>query len=97
MAELSLNKWEEENSPFTLPDDFKAFLQISDGLQLNWKIKKCEQIFNLGQMHLNKLRDIKKITGEKFKLSAIGFDDSDYEGYSSSASEEEPKMTKEET
>jgi hypothetical protein len=48
-------------------------------------------------MHLNKLRDIKKITGEKFKLSAIGFDDSDYEGYSSSASEEEPKMTKEET
>jgi hypothetical protein len=91
VAEISLNKWEEENSPFQLPDDFKAFLQISDGLQLNWKIKKSEQIFNLGQMHLNKLRDIKKITNEKFKVSAIGYDDSDYEGYSSSASEEEPK------
>ena len=47
-------------------------------------------------MHLNKLRDIKKITGEKFKLSALGYDDSDYDGYSSSASEEEPKISKDE-
>lgn len=37
---MSILKWEEENSPYLLPDDYKAFLQISDGLSLNWKIKK---------------------------------------------------------
>jgi len=42
---------------------------------LNWKIKKNDQIFNLGSMHLNKLRDIKRIKGEKFKFSAVGEDD----------------------
>lgn len=42
---------------------------------MNWKIKKNDQIFNLGSMHLNKLRDIKRIKGEKFKFSAVGEDD----------------------
>lgn len=40
VPESSITKWEEENGPFLLPDDYKAFLQISDGLSLNWKIKK---------------------------------------------------------
>jgi hypothetical protein len=31
-AEVSIQKWEEENVPIKLPDDYKAFLQISDGL-----------------------------------------------------------------
>jgi hypothetical protein len=26
VAEMSINKWEEENSPYQLPDDLKAFL-----------------------------------------------------------------------
>jgi hypothetical protein len=33
-------------------------------------------------MHLNKLREIKQIKGEKFKFSAIGQDDSDFDGFS---------------
>ena len=66
-------------SPYQLPDDFKAFLQISDGLSLNWKIKKNDQIFNLGQMHLNKLRDIKRIRGEYFKFSTIAGEESSEE------------------
>ena len=74
---MTIQKWEEENAPYTLPDDYKAFLQISDGLSLNWKIRKNEQIFNLGQMHLNKLRDIKRIKGEHFKFSTIGDDNED--------------------
>ncbi len=76
VAEITIQKWEEENSPYQLPDDFKAFLQISDGLSLNWRIKKNDQIFNLGQMHLNKLRDIKRIRGEHFKFSNLTGDDS---------------------
>lgn len=48
VAEVSLTKWEEDNTPYKLPDDYKAFLQISDGLSLNWKIKKNDQIYPLG-------------------------------------------------
>ena len=48
VAEVTITKWEEENAPYKLPDDFKAFLQISDGLSLNWKIKKNDMVFNLG-------------------------------------------------
>ena len=59
VAEINVTKWEEENSPYQLPDDFKAFLQISDGLNLNWKIKRNDQSVPLGAMHLNRLRDIK--------------------------------------
>lgn len=74
---MSITKWEEDNMPYTLPDDYKAFLQISDGLALNWKIKRQDQSVPLGQMHLNKLRDIKKIKNEVFKFSRIGADDDD--------------------
>ena len=72
---MSITKWEEENTPFQLPDDYKAFMQISDGLSLNWKIKRNDMALPLGCMHLNKLRDIKKIKGETFKFSRIGADD----------------------
>ena len=71
MAEVTISKWEEENTPFRLPDDFKAFLQISDGLSLNWKIKKNDMVFNLGQMHLNKLREIKRIREERFRFASM--------------------------
>jgi tubulin polyglutamylase complex subunit 2 len=72
VAEMSITKWEEENSPFQLPDDYKAFLQISDGLSLTWRITKGDMSIPLGNMHLNKLRDIKKVKGEKFSFSRIG-------------------------
>lgn len=42
---------------------------------MNWKIKRNEICIPLGTMHLNKLRDIKKIKGEIFKFSRIGADD----------------------
>ena len=71
VAEVTITKWEEENAPYKLPDDYKAFLQISDGLSLNWKIKKNDMIFNLGQMHLNKLREIKRFKDEKFRFANL--------------------------
>jgi tubulin polyglutamylase complex subunit 2 len=63
-------------------------LQISDGLSLNWKIKKNDQIFSLGQMHLNKLRDIKRIKGEHFKFSSLAGDDSSDEDDSNEESKD---------
>ena len=55
VAEATLMKWEEENTPYKLPEDYKAFLQISDGLCLTWKIQKNDQLFPLGCIHLNRL------------------------------------------
>lgn len=40
VPEMSITKWEEENAPYQLPSDLKAFLQISDGMSLNFKIKR---------------------------------------------------------
>ena len=85
---MTISKWEEENSPFKLPDDFKAFLQISDGLSLNWKIKKNDMVFNLGQMHLNKLREIKRIREDRFRFASM-VDDDDSSGDEAGDPEEE--------
>ena len=38
---------------------------------MNWKIKKNDMIFNLGQMHLNKLREIKRFKDDKFRFSSL--------------------------
>ena len=46
-AEVSIQKWEEENVPIKLPDDYKAFLQISDGLQRK-EFEEGEFVFNEG-------------------------------------------------
>jgi hypothetical protein len=75
VAEMSITKWEEENAPYQLPSDYKAFLQISDGLSLDFKIKRSDQSVPLGSMHLNKLRDIKRIKNEIFAFSRIGAED----------------------
>ena len=72
VAEMSITKWEEENAPYQLPSDFKAFLQISDGMSLSFKIKKNDTHVPLGMMHLNKLRDIKKLKNEVYRFSRIG-------------------------
>jgi len=56
-------------------------------MSLTWKIKRNEQSIPLGNMHLNKLRDIKKIKGESFRFSRIGLADED-ESSDDGASEE---------
>ena len=80
VAEISISKWEDDNAPYKMPDDFKAFLQISDGLSLNWKIKKNDMLMNLGQMHLNKLREIQRIRGENFRFASLADDEDSEEG-----------------
>ena len=55
-----------------LPEDCKAYMMISDGLNLTWRVKKEDGSTPLGCMHINKLRDIKKIKGETFKFSSLG-------------------------
>lgn len=74
---MALNRWDQDNHPCKLPEDYKAFLQISDGLNLTWKVKRNDASTPLGSMNLNKLREIKEIEGEVFKFSRIGSEDSE--------------------
>ena len=72
VVEAMINAWEEENSPYTLPNDIKSFLQISDGILLTWKIIMNNQIYPLGQMHINKLKDIRLLDIDRFVLRKLG-------------------------
>jgi len=72
VSEAALNLWEEDHNPYKLPEDYKAFLQMSDGLQLTWKILKDGTAHPLGSMHLNKLSEVQMVKLAKFKLSAVG-------------------------
>ena len=74
VVEALIHSWEEENSPYLLPDDLKSFLQISDGLLLTWNIRMNDQISSLGKMHLNRLKDLKKVRQRKFRLRKLGDD-----------------------
>lgn len=51
-------EWERANAPCALPDDYKAFLLIADGLLLQWTVRFRGEELNLGSMSLNSLRDV---------------------------------------
>eukprot|EP00164_Ancoracysta_twista_P003485 GFYU01004649.1.p1 GENE.GFYU01004649.1~~GFYU01004649.1.p1 ORF type:complete len:352 (-),score=47.71 GFYU01004649.1:117-1172(-) len=61
-----LAKWEQYNYPCTLPDDYKAFLMITDGWILRWHIKYLDETIPLGCMQLNQLSQVKPIDASNY-------------------------------
>eukprot|EP00943_MAST-04B_sp_MAST-4B-sp1_P009259 g9259.t1 len=59
LAEITA--WEQDNAPYSLPNDYKAFLLISNGLLLRWHIRHHDSEFPLGCLHLNKLASVQRI------------------------------------
>ncbi len=59
LAEITA--WEQDNAPYSLPNDYKAFLLISNGLLLRWHIRHHDSEFPLGCLHLNKLASVQPI------------------------------------
>jgi len=62
-----------------MPEDLRAFLQIADGIQLSWKIKKNDHVMPFGMMNLNRLDEIVQIDEKKVQFAALGeaeYDDS---------------------
>ena len=59
LAEITA--WEQDNAPYQLPNDYKAFLLISNGLLLRWHIRHHDSEFPLGCLHLNKLASVQPI------------------------------------
>mmetsp|Transcript_13103 Transcript_13103/g.19117 ORF Transcript_13103/g.19117 Transcript_13103/m.19117 type:complete len:284 (+) Transcript_13103:1913-2764(+) len=74
IVENLIETWEQENSPYLLPNDIKAFLQITDGLLLKWKIKIKDKIQPLGYMHVNKLKEIVPFNFKSYALRTLGDD-----------------------
>lgn len=65
-----LLKWETTNHPYELPEDFKSFLKISDGLLLKWNMMlNTDDNIPLGKMHINSLKDIVRIPDLKGDLN----------------------------
>lgn len=87
VTEQTIQHWEENNKPLALPEDYKSFLQISDGLLLKWKVSKGINIYPFGEMHLNRLREVQVMSQKVFKVCSLG------EGYVSfdSDSDEDSK------
>ena len=59
LAEITA--WEQDHAPYRLPNDYKAFLLISNGLLLCWHIRHHGSEFPLGCLHLNKLASVQRI------------------------------------
>eukprot|EP00741_Cyanophora_paradoxa_P022187 tig00021435_g21417.t1 len=60
-AARDIAKWEQANAPAVLPDDYKSFLQISDGLLLRWSVDFGGETVPLGCMHLNPIDKVAPI------------------------------------
>jgi tubulin polyglutamylase complex subunit 2 len=72
VAEPQLQAWEEDNMPYKLPEDLRSFLLITDGLELDWKIKMNQIVKPLGQMHFNSLKDITAFRLGGYVLRRLG-------------------------
>ena len=57
----NVGTWERTNAPYVLPDDFKAFLQMTDGLLLRWSMFWQREILPLGCIQVNPLSQVVRL------------------------------------
>lgn len=79
--------WEEKNCPYRIPEDFKSFLLLSDGLLIRWSFALSRQRLPIGVMHINSLHKLNRIKTKKFYF--YGVDENEQE---SSEDDEEANM-----
>ena len=61
-----LETWESVHAPLRLPPDVRAFLSISDGLQLRWRVDVAGTSAPLGSMHLNGVAELVPFAEEAY-------------------------------
>ena len=61
VTQSQINEWEKKYYPCKLPDDYKAFLFVSDGFVLKWHMKYNREILPLGHMSLSPLHSLKPV------------------------------------
>ena len=57
-ATRDIENWERAHYPCVLPEDFKSFLRLSDGLLLKWAIKQGDLTQPLGCMQVNDVANL---------------------------------------
>jgi tubulin polyglutamylase complex subunit 2 len=60
-SEERILQWERAHAPEKLPDDLKAFVRLTDGLDLRWDLWHHGSHNALGQMHVNSLAELKPL------------------------------------
>lgn len=98
-SNINIDKWEKQNTPNKLPDDFKSFYSIFNGLSIDWAVDIGGKSVTIGSFHFNKLDEIKLISksvGDEFVSFKSGNtimptsipDSNDFMAYALSTSEE---------
>ena len=57
-ASRDIENWERAHYPCVIPEDFKSFLRLSDGLLLKWSIKQGDLTQPLGCMQINDVANL---------------------------------------
>ena len=56
--------WEKKNIPYKLPEDFRMFYSLFNGLSAPWKVQIGAKSIEIGKFSLNKIEDLKRISVE---------------------------------
>mmetsp|Transcript_37113 Transcript_37113/g.69138 ORF Transcript_37113/g.69138 Transcript_37113/m.69138 type:complete len:262 (-) Transcript_37113:72-857(-) len=70
VTQVQLAEWEVENYPYVLPEDFKAFLAISNGVDVRWSLRFHGEIIPFGRIHVNHLDQLRPLPESKLQRFA---------------------------
>lgn len=56
-----MQDWEAMHRPFVLPEDYRALLEISNGITVRWKLDLKGQRLPFGIMHVNGLEEVMQL------------------------------------
>ena len=61
VTQASLSSWEQKNRPFKLPEDYKGFLAVSNGVTVRWRLLFRGEEKPFGCMHVNRLEQVRPV------------------------------------
>merc|ERR1719345_725861 len=63
----AIMSWHQEHQPCILPDDYKTFLEITDGVSANWSLRLGSDVSPYGVVNINRLDLVKPFPDAKVK------------------------------
>lgn len=56
--------WEKKNAPFKLPNDFKNFCSLFNGINLGWNVNIGDKNVQIGEIRVNRMDGVKRVPVE---------------------------------
>ena len=56
-----LRDWESANRPFRLPEDLRAFLEVTNGLSLHWDVRVAGRSRPFGRINVNNIDAVRRL------------------------------------